>query len=121
MLSATANNLLKSDEKIVYIRAKEFKELCKKYERKEMEEHVFTNIIDKIKESNYIFFEDIENLANSSFTENKFYHLFNDLYESDKKIIITCNKEPDKLNNIEPRIITRLYWGINWDLEKYND
>lgn len=121
LLSATANNLLKSDEKIVYIRAKEFKELCKKYERKEMEEHVFNNIIDKIKESNYIFFEDIENLANSSFTENKFYHLFNDLYESDKKIIITCNKEPDKLNNIEPRIITRLYWGINWDLEKYND
>lgn len=121
LLSATANNLLKSDEKIVYIRAKEFKELCKKYERKEMEEHVFNNIIDKIKESNYIFFEDIENLVNSSFTENKFYHLFNDLYESDKKIIITCNKEPDKLNNIEPRIITRLYWGINWDLEKYND
>ncbi len=121
LLSATANNLLKSNEKIVYIRTKEFKELCKKNERKEMEEHVFTNIIDKIKESNYIFFEDIENLANSSFTENKFYHLFNDLYESDKKIIITCNKEPDKLNNIEPRIITRLYWGINWDLEKYND
>ena len=121
LLSATANNLLKSDEKIVYIRAKEFKELCKKYERKEMEEHVFNNIIDKIKESNYIFFEDIENLANSSFTENKFYHLFNDLYESDKKIIITCNKEPDKLNDIEPRIITRLYWGINWDLEKNND
>lgn len=121
LLSATANNLLKSDKKIVYIRAKEFKELCKKYERKEMEEHVFNNIIDKIKESNYIFFEDIENLANSSFTENKFYHLFNDLYESDKKIIITCNKEPDKLNNIEPRIITRLYWGINWDLEKNND
>ena len=121
LLSATANNLLKSDKKIVYIRAKEFKELCKKYERKEMEEHVFNNIIDKIKESNYIFFEDIENLANSSFTENKFYHLFNDLYESDKKIIITCNKEPDKLNDIEPRIITRLYWGINWDLEKNND
>lgn len=121
LLSATANNLLKSDEKIVYIRAKEFKELCKKYEREEMEEQVFNNIIDKIKKSNYIFFEDIENLANSSFTENKFYHLFNDLYESDKKIIITCNKEPDKLNNIEPRIITRLYWGINWDLEKNND
>lgn len=73
-----------------------------------MEEHVFNSIIDKIKESNYIFFEDIENLINSSFTENKFYHLFNDLYESDKKIIITYNKEPDKLNNIEPRIITRL-------------
>lgn len=121
LLSATANNLLKSDEKIVYIRAKEFKELCKKYEREEIEEHDFNSIIDKIKESNYIFFEDIENLANSSFTENKFYHLFNDLYESDKKIIITCNKEPDKLNNIEPRIITRLYWGINWDLEKNND
>ena len=85
MLSAIANNLLKSDEKIVYIRAKEFKELCKKYEREEIEEHVFTNIIDKIKESNYIFFEDIENMANSSFTENKFYHLFNDLMNQTKK------------------------------------
>lgn len=85
MLSAIANNLLKSDEKIVYIRAKEFKELCKKYEREEIEEHVFTNIIDKIKESNYIFFEDIENLINSSFTENKFYHLFNDLMNQTKK------------------------------------
>ena len=85
MLSAIVNNLLKSDEKIVYIRAKEFKELCKKYEREEIEEHVFTNIIDKIKESNYIFFEDIENLANSSFTENKFYHLFNDLMNQTKK------------------------------------
>ena len=85
MLSAIANNLLKSDEKIVYIRAKEFKELCKKYEREEIEEHVFTNIIDKIKESNYIFFEDIENLIYSSFTENKFYHLFNDLMNQTKK------------------------------------
>ena len=37
LLSAIANNLLKSDEKIVYIRAKEFKELCKKYERDEIE------------------------------------------------------------------------------------
>ena len=85
MLSAIANNLLKSDEKIVYIRTKEFKELCKKYEREEMEEHVFNSIIDKIKESNYIFFEDIENLINSSFTENKFYHLFNDLMNQTKK------------------------------------
>ena len=85
MLSAIVNNLLKSDEKIVYIRAKEFKELCKKYEREEMEEHVFNSIIDKIKESNYIFFEDIENLINSSFTENKFYHLFNDLMNQTRK------------------------------------
>ena len=85
MLSAIVNNLLKSDEKIVYIRAKEFKELCKKYEREEIEEHDFNSIIDKIKESNYIFFEDIENLANSSFTENKFYHLFNDLMNQTKK------------------------------------
>ena len=50
-----------------------------------MEEHVFNSIIDKIKESNYIFFEDIENLINSSFTENKFYHLFNDLMNQTKK------------------------------------
>lgn len=121
LVSAAANNLLKSDEKIAYIRIKDFKVLCQKYERKEMKEHDFTDVIDKIKKSNYIFFEDIENLATSPFTENKFYHLFNDLYESGKKIIITCNKAPDKLNNIEPRIITRLYWGINWDLEKYND
>ena len=32
-----------------------------------------------------LFFEDIENLINSSFTENKFYHLFNDLMNQTKK------------------------------------
>ena len=121
LISAAANNLLKSNEKIIYLKINKFNELCQEYEKKEIDGESFHNIINKIKESDYIFFEDIENLSTSFFTSNTFFHLFNDLYNSNKKIVITCIKEPDELENIEPRISCRLHWGLTWDLEKFND
>ncbi|MBR1517690.1 MAG: chromosomal replication initiator protein DnaA [Bacteroidales bacterium] len=50
-------------------------------------------------------------------TQEAFFHIFNHLHQRNKQIIITSDKAPSELNGLEPRLISRLKWGLPADLQ----
>lgn len=50
-------------------------------------------------------------------TQEAFFHIFNHLHQRNKQIIITSDKSPSELIGLEPRLISRLKWGLSADLQ----
>ena len=50
-------------------------------------------------------------------TQEAFFHIFNYLHQRGKQIIITSDKAPSELSGLEPRLLSRLKWGLSADLQ----
>ena len=44
--------------------------------------------------------------------QEKFFNLFNSLHVKDKQIVLSSDSEPDKLKNVQSRLILRFKWGM---------
>ncbi len=53
-------------------------------------------------------------------TQEAFFHIFNYLHQRNKQIIITSDKAPAELTGLEPRLMSRLKWGLSADLQAPN-
>ena len=50
-------------------------------------------------------------------TQEAFFHIFNYLHQNGKQLIITSDKAPSELAGLEPRLISRLKWGLSAELQ----
>ena len=90
----------------------------------------FTNqIIDAIKKNNVTDFvnfyqlidvlivDDIQFLANKLKMQEIFFHIFNQLHQSGRQIVLTSDRAPKVMEGIEDRLISRFKWGLSADLQ----
>lgn len=63
-----------------------------------------------------LMIDDIQELAGRVKTQNAFFNIFNHLQLSGKQLIITSDKPPVELKDIEERLITRFKWGLSAQL-----
>lgn len=61
--------------------------------------------------------DDIQFLANKVKTQEIFFHLFNQLHQKRKQIILTSDRPPKDLDGMEERLISRFKWGLSADLQ----
>ena len=64
-----------------------------------------------------LIMDDIHVLANRRKTQDIFFHIFNQLHQNGKQIIITSDRPAKELNGMEERLISRFKWGLNADLD----
>ncbi|HMQ05686.1 MAG TPA: chromosomal replication initiator protein DnaA [Saprospiraceae bacterium] len=89
----------------------------------------FTNqVINAIKEnslSDFMHFyqmidvliiDDIQFLAKKPKTQEIFFNIFNDLHQNGKQIILTSDRAPKDLDDVESRLISRFKWGLSAEL-----
>ena len=60
--------------------------------------------------------DDIQELAGKEKTQNTFFNIFNHLHLSFKQLIITSDKAPTELKDMEQRLLTRFKWGLSTQL-----
>ncbi len=61
--------------------------------------------------------DDIYCLAGKPKTQDVFFHIFNQLHQSGKQIVITSDQPPVEMSGIEPRLLSRFKWGLAADLQ----
>lgn len=61
--------------------------------------------------------DDIQEIAGKEKTQNAFFNIFHHLQMSNKQLIITSDKPPVELKDIEQRLLTRFKWGLSTELE----
>ena len=61
--------------------------------------------------------DDIQFLANKIKTQEIFFHIFNQLHQSGKQLILTSDRPPKDLDGMEERLISRFKWGLSADLQ----
>ncbi len=64
-----------------------------------------------------LLMDDVQFLAGKKQTQEELYTLFNILYDSGKQIILSSDRPPKELSEIEPRLVSRFEWGIMVDID----
>jgi chromosomal replication initiator protein len=63
-----------------------------------------------------LIIDDIQELSGKPATQNAFFNIFNHLQLSGKLLILTSDKPPVELRDIEARLLTRFKWGLSAEL-----
>ncbi|HZK09041.1 MAG TPA: chromosomal replication initiator protein DnaA [Bacteroidales bacterium] len=74
----------------------------------------FTNFYQLI---DVLIIDDIHFLSGRVKTQDIFFHIFNQLHQHSKQLIITSDKPPVEIDNMEARLLSRFKWGLTADLQ----
>ena len=62
--------------------------------------------------------DDIQLLAGKTGTQDVFFHIFNHLHQNGKQVILTSDKAPVDMIDIEQRLLYRFKWGLSAELQQ---
>lgn len=90
---------------------------------------IFTQqFIDAVRRNNRIDFihfyqlidvliiDDVQFLSGKQGTQDVFFHIFNHLHQNGKQVILTSDKAPVDMQDIEQRLLSRFKWGLSAEL-----
>ncbi len=64
-----------------------------------------------------LIMDDIQFLSGKAKTQEVFFHIFNHLHQRGNQIILTSDKSPADIQDMEDRLISRFKWGLSADLQ----
>jgi chromosomal replication initiator protein len=110
-LMYAAGNLMRSKKpgfRVLYQRSEQFfSAMFKALQSKTIDE--FKN---RYRSVDALLIDDIQFFAGKDRTQEEFFHTFNALFESNQQIILTCDRYPKEVEKLEPRLTSRLGWGL---------
>ena len=112
LLHAIGNYIIKEKmpgARILYITANNFVEEFVKFVRGEKESQ---SLKDFFKNVDVLLLDDVQFLANRTQTQEMFFYIYNDLVNRGKQIVITSDRQPNELNKLEERLVTRFTQGL---------
>jgi chromosomal replication initiator protein len=115
LMHATGNLMRERnpDFKVLYLRSEQFVG--------SMIEALRTKSMDEFKRRfrsvDALLIDDIQFFAGKDTTQEEFFHTFNALFESKQQIILTCDRYPKEVDKLEPRLKSRLGWGLSVAIE----
>lgn len=75
---------------------------------------------EKYRSVDVLLIDDIQFISGKASTQQEFFHTFNALYGNKKQIIISSDKPPKEIDNLEERLCSRFLWGLPVDIQSPN-
>jgi len=115
-LMQAAGNLMRRNNpamKVLYLRSEQFfSAMMKGLAEKSMDQ--FKRQFHSV---DALLIDDIQFFAGKDRTQEEFFHTFNALFDGKQQIILTCDRYPKEVENLEPRLKSRLGWGLSVAIE----
>lgn len=64
-----------------------------------------------------LIIDDVQFLSGKKGTQDVFFHIFNDLHQRGHQLVLTSDKAPVDIQDMEQRLISRFKWGLSADLQ----
>ncbi|HEX8923254.1 MAG TPA: chromosomal replication initiator protein DnaA [Patescibacteria group bacterium] len=115
LMQAVGHELLKNnpDLKVKYFPAENFaNELISALRSKDM-----NKFKDKYRNLDCILVDDIQFIAGKEYIQEEFFHTFNALHMAGKQVILTSDRKPADIQNLEDRLVSRFMGGLTVDIQ----
>ncbi len=101
-----------SQKQILYVSSEKFtNQIIHAIKNNEIQD--FLNFYHQI---DILIVDDIQFLSNKTKTQEIFFHIFNQLHQEGKQLILTSDRAPKDMVGMEERLISRFKWGLTADL-----
>lgn len=106
-----------SNKNVLYVTSEEFiSDFIRINNKNKNNFSIIEKFKDKYRNIDVLLIDDIQFLGGADKSQQEFFHTFNDLYASNKQIIISSDRSPDDLKLLENRLKTRFRWGLTVDI-----
>lgn len=95
--------------RILYLRSEEFYSAF----FRSIQERTSDQFKRQFRQIDALLIDDIQFFAGKDRTQEEFFHTFNTLFDSKQQIIMTCDRYPREVEGLEPRLKSRLAWGLS--------
>jgi chromosomal replication initiator protein len=103
---------LKPRAKIIYMSAEkfmvEFVAALRANETIQFKQH--------LRSADLLMIDDVQFIAGKESTQEEFFHTMNEIISAGRRLVISSDRAPQDLDGIEPRILSRLSWGLVADI-----
>jgi chromosomal replication initiator protein len=72
---------------------------------------------DRFRKADVVLIDDVQFLAHKERTREEFFHMFNSLQESGRQLVLTSDRSPEDLSELEARLSERFQCGLVVPLE----
>ena len=113
LLHAIGHRILKAGQRVGCISSEQFtSELITAIQQRKQEQ-----FRGRYRYADALLIDDIQFIAGREQTQTEFFHTFNDLYEAGRQIVITSDKSPALIPQLEERLRSRFEWGLITDIQ----
>jgi chromosomal replication initiator protein len=69
-----------------------------------------------LRSADLLMIDDVQFIAGKESTQEEFFHTMNEIISAGRRLVISSDRAPQDLDGIEPRILSRLSWGLVADI-----
>ncbi len=81
-----------------------------------IQENALTKFRQRYRSVDVLLVDDVQFLAGKERIQEEFFHTFNDLFESQKQIVISSDRPVTEIATLEARLVSRFQWGLSADI-----
>ena len=70
----------------------------------------------KYRNCDMLLVDDVQFFSGKTESQTELFHTFNELHQKNRQIILTSDRPPKEINNIEQRLLSRFEWGLITDI-----
>jgi chromosomal replication initiator protein len=113
LLNAIGNAVLTRGLRVIYVSAEQFtNEFINSIRERKTDD-----FRQKYRNTDMLLIDDIQFISGKEHTEESFFHIFNELRDTDRQIALTSNCSPNSIPLIEERLRSRLEWGLSAEIK----
>ena len=111
LMFAAGNAMLQANPaaKVLYLRSEQFFSAM----MRALQDKAMDQFKRQFQQVDALLIDDIQFFAGKDRTQEEFFHTFNALFDGKQQIILTCDRYPREVEGLEPRLKSRLAWGLS--------
>ena len=75
------------------------------------------NFRKRYRNTDVLLIDDVQFFAGKERCQEEFFHTFNELFNSGRQIVLSCDKPINEVSDIEQRLVSRFGWGVSVDIQ----